>query len=87
MALISSESTGLTAPESVRDNIADGFVTLTGFTPNLGKLSMAALRNVNGLASWRQAENSLESLNVTMLISGRPPLWKSDPRKGVVENW
>ena len=34
-----------------------GIVTLTGFTPNLGKLSMAALRNVNGLASWRHAEN------------------------------
>ncbi len=43
-----------------------GFVTLTGFTPNLGKLSMVALRNVNGLASWRDAENSLQSLNVTM---------------------
>ena len=43
-----------------------GFVTLTGFTPNLGKLSMAAIRNVNGLASWRHTENSLQSLNVTM---------------------
>ena len=28
-----------------------GFVKLTGFTPNLGKLWTAALRNVNGLAS------------------------------------
>ena len=36
-----------------------GIVTLTGFTPNLGKLSMASLHNVSGLASWRQAENSL----------------------------
>ncbi len=27
---------------------------------------MAALRNVNGLASCRHAENSLQSLNVTM---------------------
>ena len=37
----------------------EGIVTLTGFTPNLGKLSMASLHNVSGLASWRQAENSL----------------------------
>ena len=44
----------------------EGIVTLTGFTPNLGKLSMAALCNVNGLAAWRHAENSLQSLNVTM---------------------
>ncbi len=44
----------------------DGFVTLTGFTPNLGKLAMGSLRNVSVLASWRQAENSLKSLNVTM---------------------
>ena len=33
-----------------------GLVTLTGFTPNFGKLSTAALRNINGLASWRHAE-------------------------------
>ena len=27
---------------------------------------MAALRNFNGLASWRNAENSLQSVNLTM---------------------
>ena len=42
-----------------------GFVKLTGFTPNLGELSMATLRNFNGLASWRNAENSLQSVNLT----------------------
>ena len=26
---------------------------------------MAALRNFNGLASWRNAENSLQSVNLT----------------------
>ena len=31
---------------------------------------MAALRSVNGLASWRHAENSLQSLNVTMPFGG-----------------
>ena len=29
-------------------------------------MSKAALRNFNGLASWRSAENSLQSVNVTM---------------------
>ena len=33
---------------------------------------MAALRNFNGLASWRNAENSLQSVNLTM------PLARSD---------
>ncbi len=56
-------------------NAANGFVTLTGFTPNLGKLSMAALRNVNGLASRRHTENSLQSLNLTM------------PAKVLIERW
>ena len=27
---------------------------------------MAALRNFNGLASWKNAENSLQSVNLTM---------------------
>ena len=27
---------------------------------------MAALRNFNGLVSWRNAENSLQSVNVTI---------------------
>ena len=27
---------------------------------------MAALRNFNGLVSWRNAENSLQSVNLTM---------------------
>ena len=40
----------------------DGFVMLTGFTLNLGKLSMASLRNVSGLASWRHAENGVVTL-------------------------
>ena len=37
---------------------------------------MAALRNFNGLASWKNAENSLQSVNLIMpagpLIGGRP---------------
>ena len=33
---------------------------------NFGKLLMAALRNFNGLASWRNADNSLQSVNLTM---------------------
>ena len=37
-----------------------------GSLRNLGKLSMATLRNFNGLASWRNAENSPQSANVTM---------------------
>ena len=59
-----------------------GFVTLTGFTPNLGKLSMAALRNVNGLASRRHAENSLQSLNVTMPMSSPGDAWPSSSSAG-----
>ena len=45
-----------------------GTVTLNLFTPNLGKFPMAALRNVNGLASWGYVENSLQSLNVTIPV-------------------
>ena len=40
--------------------------TLLDSLQNLGKLSMAALRNFNGLASWKNAENSLQSVNLTM---------------------
>ena len=46
-----------------------GFVKLTGLTPKSWKLSKAALSNFNGLASWRNAENSLQSVNLTIPIS------------------
>ena len=45
-----------------------GFVKLTGFTPNLGKMSMAALHNFNSLDSCRDAENILRSVNETMPV-------------------
>ena len=47
-----------------------GFVKLTGFAPKLGELPMATLRNFNGLASWRNAEKSLQSVNFTMPSPG-----------------
>ena len=39
---------------------------------NLARLSIAALRNLNGLASWRNAENSLQSVDLTMLSFAFP---------------
>ena len=44
----------------------EGFVKLTELTPKSWKLSKAALSNFNGLASWRNAENGLQSVNLTM---------------------
>ncbi len=43
---------------------------------------MAALRNVNGLASWRHAENSLQSLNVTMPATVIPGGDEGDRQRG-----
>ena len=40
------------------------------YSENLDKLSMAALCKFNGLASWGNAENSLQSVNLAMLLLG-----------------
>ena len=53
---------GSFVPTAMRD--LKGFVKLTGFTPKPSKMSKTALRNFNGLASWRKAENSLQSVNL-----------------------
>ena len=55
-----------------RHTVREGFVKLTGLTPKSWKLSKAALSNFNGLASWRNAENSLQSVNLTMPILPPP---------------
>ena len=48
---------------------------------------MAALRNFNGLASWGNAENSLQSVNLTMPHGVHPPAFhlKKDRRLQVAE--
>ena len=45
---------------------------------NLGKLSMAILRNLNGLDSWRNAKISLQSVNSTKPFG---PLFAAEIRK------
>ena len=58
-----------TAPHLVHELI-EGLCQVNRVKPgslrNFGKLSMAALRNFNGLVSWRNAEISPQSVNLTM---------------------
>ena len=46
---------------------------------------MTALRNFNGLASWRNAENSLKSVNLTMPW-GVPPRGQASKKRSVLEH-